>query len=267
MNLLKRKILCHISNETQAIDHLCSHFVVSCTNLDTTLFSRLYHLKQENRQLKCLFEINGNNIASLGPKFLIKLTMDYGFDGLLFTRVHKQNINDVISFLLIVSQLPKPYNFDWSFFLTFAFSNEITSCIHQIKMHQLQESITGIIIPMSFLKLLTDNKFEPQFLLVDSNNDITNEIDTIKNNKFGGIYIKLQIQRQNSNSQIQQNQNEANKLQIIYEQLKHSLCTKQNHLEYPTSRFIKDLTVDSIIDAYVVAENVLHISVTVEPIN
>ena len=240
MTTLNRKIICQITETDNIIESVCTHCAFSITNLDTELLTRMYNHKSENRQTKALFSINAHNVATFGSKFVIKMTMDYGMDGLVLDNVNNDNVLSIIRLLQAIIKLPSPYNFHWDIFLGFENTpptntiSQLCTILKKIKENNLFDAISGIIVPDSFLQSLTDNQFDPHLLLVYAmETKLDTQLDNVKNNKFGGMYC-----------------NNPHTCRKIHQHLKHSLVEHTNHLDYPTSRFIKDCQVGSIIEAY-----------------
>ncbi|NBP01494.1 MAG: hypothetical protein EBU90_15410 [Proteobacteria bacterium] len=196
----------------------------------------MYNHKSEHRDIKALFNIKADNVSTFGCKFVIKMTMDYGMDGLVLDDVNESNVSSIIKLLQAIVKLPPPYNFKWDIF--FRFNNttitDLCAIFKNIKTVQLFHLVSGIIVPELLLQSMTDYGFEPHLIMIDSTEQNINfQLDSVKSNKFGGMCCK-----------------NVELCKSIYQQLKHSLVTHTNHLDYPTSRFIKDLEVNNIIDAY-----------------
>uniref|UniRef100_A0A6C0H6X9 Uncharacterized protein n=1 Tax=viral metagenome TaxID=1070528 RepID=A0A6C0H6X9_9ZZZZ len=233
---LNRKIICQVYDSNNVVDSICTHYSLSITDLDTELLTCIYNHKSENRHIKALFNIKADNVYTFGSKFVIKMTMDYGMDGLVLDDVNESNVSNIIKLLQAIVRLPPPYNFKWDIFFRFNKTTitDLCAIFKNIKTVQLFFLVSGIIVPDRLLQSMTDYGFEPHLIMMESEEQNINfQLDNVKNNKFGGMFCK--------NVEI---------CKIIYQPLKHSLVTHTNHLDYPTSRFVKDLEVSSIIDAY-----------------
>lgn len=205
---------------------------------DATFIQNLFKLKLNNRYIKTLLSINVQDIQTLGTKKILNILLDCGFEGIVFNNIFSTNSHIIYNIISILSSLPPPYNFNWEFIL-----HTNTKIILPLS------NITYIITPKNSVKAFTDLGWNPQQILVSSNNDDQDILEFVKYNKLGGIY----------------NINELSTLYITG--LQHSLnYTNKNHIEYPTSKLLNPIInqhIETILDSYNYSENILPIEINI----
>lgn len=187
----------------------CTHFVIPLSQLEGEFMTDVFMHKQENRTVKTLLELNGDDVESMGLKDFLKLLTQYGFDGFVLT-LQPSHKTLVQRLLVVLSKLPAPYDFAWNVFLK---AKDVQTCLYA---SQLRTCAAIIRLIVKDAKLLTDVGYAPSNIVLEGN------VQMVKDNKFGGLFVA-----------------NVDGCDAYYSQLQHSLCQAKNNVEYPTSRFLK----------------------------
>lgn len=211
--------------------------------LDITFVQNLFKLKLNNRYIKTLLSINVQDIQTLGTKKFLNILTNCGFDGIVFNNIFNTNSHIVYKIISLLSSLPSPYNFNWEFILQ-------TNTQIILPISNVSNTTTYIITSNNSVKAFTDLGWNPQQILILSNNDDQDILEFVKFNKLGGIY----------------NINEFSPLYI--NGLQHSLnYNNQNHIEYPNSKLLNPIInehLETILDSYnSFSENILPIEINI----
>jgi hypothetical protein len=247
---IERRILLKLTEDslpTHAHTLPCTHIVVN----EIASYKDVYSYKKHDRNVKSLIELEMNTFDVQNIKEVIKMVTNYGFDGIMFSKLEDNSkISDISRLINAFNRLPKPYDFSWDFYFHFNSNADVAlKCLNKLKNNNV--AFTGVIIDSSILKTLTDWGISESLIILSENT-----LDNIKYNKLAGVFVE--------------NESHASE---CYKELKHSIQYQTNNLDYPTSSFIKQLccvnSVEDIIDCYaessrdLVATNLL-VDITLE---
>jgi hypothetical protein len=90
-------------------------YIVISNNLHINTYQSLYTYKLNNTYTKILYYTDTDSL-NYNLKYIIKDTMNFTCDGLFINCTNTDN-NSLSNTLNIISLLPSPYNFEWSFIL------------------------------------------------------------------------------------------------------------------------------------------------------
>lgn len=239
---INRQVLLKLQDNNY-IKNSYTHLVLDNVN-NNELIEQLYTLKKENRKLKLIYILNLDKGIQYGTKNIIKMLINYCFDGVIFENISSvENIYYIYKLMNIMLKLPRPYNFKWDFYIKTNNFDIILDLFRLLKSNNHENIINGIITNYEYIKLLTDNGFNSSLFIINNTETDTEIIDKI--NKMGIIYlIKM------------------NKLGGIYTDELYNLGSelissnnglKNNHINYPNSEIVKSASrkeINEILEFY-----------------
>lgn len=124
------KIVVSRYRDMSSLHDCISHLIVD-EHASESVIEALYMYKCNHRHVKLLYEIHMQEFAP-SPKTLVRTMTNNGCDGCIITCNNTVDTTGVVSLLLILKNLPSPYDFTWDVFIDISTMYDIRSVVELI---------------------------------------------------------------------------------------------------------------------------------------